>query len=99
MLFVKTQDKKNDYLIYYFCINSLENNTFEIVGLARFNLNETELVHLGYYKYYKQAITIFSEMDYKNNDLMYFKETKKVYIMPENIVDPNVCISTYGGLY
>lgn len=99
MLLVTTQNQKEQYLIEYFHLNLLENKTFEMVGLARLNLTETKLVHLGYYKFYRQAIDVFAQMDYKDNDLMYFKEQKKIFVMPENILDPQVCIAVYGGLY
>lgn len=99
MLLVTTQDQTKTYLIEYFHLNKLEDETYEMIGMARLNVSDTELVHLGYYKFYKQAISVFGEMDYKDNDLMYFKKTKHVYIMPENILDPQVCISVYGELY
>lgn len=99
MLLVTTQDQSQNYLIEYFHLDTLENGTYEMVGLARLNLTETQLVHLGYYKFYKQAIDVFARMDYKDNDLMYFKEQKKYFVMPANILSERECIAIYGSTY
>ena len=60
---------------------------------------DNKLVLLGYYKFYRQAIDVFAQMDYKENDLMYFKKTRKDFIMPECIYDEDECISVYGSTY
>lgn len=99
MLVVTTQDGLNTYRLQYFHLNKLENGTYEMVGLARLNLTDTELVHLGYYKFYRQAIDVFGQMDYKDNDLMYFKQFEPRFYMPENILSERVCIEIYGSTY
>lgn len=99
MLKVTTQDNKNVYEIYYFHLNYLQDGTFEMVGLARLNVTQTQYVHLAYYKYYRQAITVFAQMDMKATDLIYFRKNKRCYVMPENILNPDVCIQIYGATY
>lgn len=99
MIWITTQDRLNEYRIYYYHLNTLKDGTYEMVGLARLNLTETKFVHLGYYKFYKQAIDVFAHIDYIDNDLTYFKENKKTYYMPENILSERVCVAIYGSTY
>ena len=99
MLLVTNQNQNQTYLIEYFHLNKLEDNTYEMVGLARSDLTDIKLIHLAYYKFYRQAIEVFAQMDYKDNDLMYFKEGNKIFIMPANILTENECVAIYGNTY
>lgn len=87
MILVINQSQSKKYLIDYFHLRHDKNyNIYFMIGLARLNLTETKLVTLAIYSTYEQAIKVFAEMDYLDNDLMYFKETKKIYYMPANII-------------
>ena len=97
MLTVINQENTNQYRIrYYYLKWDSEISMYRMIGS---DADTHELVTLGIYRFYKQAIDVFARMDYKDNDLMYFKKTKKEFYMPENIIDPQVCIQVYGNLY
>lgn len=88
MILVVNQTQTEKYLIEYFHLfHDMNYNVYFMIGLARLNLTETKLVHLAIYSSYKQAIKVFADMNYMDNDLMYFKERKKIFYMPANIVD------------
>lgn len=72
---------------------------FEIIGMARIDLEETEIVTLGWYRYWKQAIEVFGSMDYQSNDLMYYRTHSSVFQLPPAIVDEQECLQIYGSLY
>ena len=86
MLKVINQQQSNTYLIEWFHLKELEDG-WHMIASARLNLSDTELVDLGTYKYYRQAIEVFAQMDYESNDLIYYRTHSKVYQMPENILD------------
>lgn len=88
MLTVTTQDQTTTYQIEYFHLeHDEEHNVYQMIGLARLNVSETQLVLLGIYNFYRQAIEVFGQMDYCDNDLMYYRTHKKIFVMPENITD------------
>lgn len=88
MLTVITQDQTAQYEIEYFYLkHDEEYNVYKMIGRARFNLTDTDLVLLGIYNFYRQAIEVFATMDYNANDLMYYRTQKKIYQMPPNITD------------
>lgn len=97
MLNVIDQSGNNIYRIRYFYLKEdKENECYHMIGSD----DETkELVNLGDYKFYKQAIDVFAKMDYQDNDLMYYKTNKKIYTMPANITDERECIWIYGSIY
>ena len=86
MLKVTNQEQTDTYLIEFFYLKEQEDG-WHMIGSARINLSEQELVDLGTYKYYRQAIEVFAIMDYNANDLMYYRTQNKCYTMPENILD------------
>lgn len=97
MIFVVTQDRKNAYLIRYFHLNKdEETGVYEMVG---FDDKTHNLVSLGIYNFYKQAIDVFAKMDYEDNDIMYYKPNNKLFEMPYNITDERECIQIYGSTY
>ena len=97
MLTVINQENTNQYRIRYYHLQwDSDINMYKMIGS---DADTHELVLLGVYKFYKQAINTFALMDYKDNDLMYFKKTKKIFVMPENITDPQECIQIFGSLY
>lgn len=97
MIYVINQDQSAEYNIDYFHIREDKNyNICFIVGLARLNLKETKLVQLGMYSTYKQAIDTFAEIDYQDNDLFYYKTNKKIFYMPENMVNGVVTYIDYN---
>lgn len=92
MIYIVTQDQTEGYDIYYYHIKEDETYHFySIVGLARLNLTKTKLVTLGLYSTYKQATEVFADIDYNDNDLMYYKTNKKIFYMPVNIVNGQEC--------
>lgn len=88
MLIVTNQSQTETHRIYYYHIVELkEYGCWMIVGLAKDTLKSNELVKLALYSDYKQAIQVFAEMDYKCNDLIYYKAHEPYYIMPENMIN------------
>lgn len=86
MIKVVDQSQTNTYLIEYYHLDEREDG-WHMIALARYNLEETGLVDLGTYKYYRQAIEVFAQLDYNANDLMYYRTQEKIFYMPENILD------------
>lgn len=97
MVNVVDQTKENIYRIRYYHLKfDSDLNVYQLIGS---DADTKELVLLGVFNFYKQAIETFARIDYLDNDLFYFKDTKKVFEVPENITDPQVCLSIYGSLY
>lgn len=97
MLFVREQSEENVYMICYYHLHyDKEHNVWLMIG---YDEKSKQLINLGVYNFYRQAIQVFAEMDYKENDLMYYKKTPKWYCMPPNITDEKECISVYGSTY
>lgn len=97
MFTVTNQAQTETYDICYFHLQYDEDNkVYHMIGLARLNLTETELVDLGVYNFYKQAIDVFARMDYQCNDLIYYKRNNKIFVMPENITDEREIKFIYG---
>lgn len=97
MLTVIDQSQTNQYRIRYFYLN--EDKEHECYHMIGFDDDTHELVNLGDYKYYKQAIDVFASMDYQDNDLIYYKKNNKLFYMPENITDEQECLLIFGSLY
>ena len=97
MLFVTDQLELGVYRIcYYHLEHDKEHNVWHMIG---YDETSKQLIDLGVYNFYRQAIDVFAQMDYKENDLMYFKKQQKFFIMPPNITDERECIAIYGSTY
>ena len=97
MINVIAQDKVNVYRIRYFHLKKNElTGHYHMIGS---DADSHQLVDLGVYNFYKQAIETFALMDYQDNDIMYYKTDKKVFQMPDNITDERECIRIYGNIY
>ena len=97
MLFVLDQAQLNVYRVRYYHLEF--DNEFKVWHMIAFDDTSERLVDLGVYNFYRQAIDVFAHMDYKENDLMYFKPQNKFFEMPPNITDERECISIYGSTY
>lgn len=101
MAIVIDQSGENRWDIEWFKIEedaSLE-APFSIVAMARIDLTRTEIVELGRYTFYKQAIETFAEIDKIASDIMFYRTHKKLYQLPPNVSDPIQCLMIYGSLY
>jgi len=97
MITVIAQNRVNKYRIRYFHLEKgSEDHWWHMIGFDDTTYN---LVDLGVYKFYKQAIDVFANMDYQDNDIMYYKTNNKIFQMPENIIDERECIFIYGSIY
>lgn len=100
MIKIITQDGTATYEIEYFHIEYNEETTmYDIIGRARFDLEQTALVVLGSYTFHRQALEVFATIDYNDNDLMYYRINQKELQLPEDITDPQECMRRYGVLY
>ena len=101
MVQVISQGGESAWLIEWFKLRESEaiEGWWEMIGMARISLEETQIVSLGSYKYWKQAIDVFARLDYEANDLMYYRQRQKLFQMPDAIVDEQVCLQVYGSLY
>lgn len=96
MLNVIDQNQTNCYRIrYYYLKEDKEHECYHMLG---FDDKSHDIINLGDYKYYRQAIDVFAQMDHNDNDLIYFQKNKKLFYMPANITDERECIFIYGGL-
>ena len=88
MLKVVNQSQTQTYLIEAFWLEQdKETHFYHMKAIARLNVSDKEWVDLGTYNYYRQAIEVFAQMDYNDNDLMYYRTNAKVFVMPGNITD------------
>lgn len=97
MISIIAQDKVSKYLIRYFHLNQdPETGYYHLIG---FDDVTHELVDLGVFNFYRQAIEVFATVDYNDNDIMYYRTHKKVIQIPDNITDERECIFIYGNIY
>lgn len=81
MIYVVSQNSENDLrrIYYYHLQEDKNNNTWSIIG---FDIDTKELITLGIYSNYKQAIYVFGEMRRHDNDIIYFRQIANIYYMP-----------------
>lgn len=101
MIQIITQNGQSEWRIEAFWIKEREDPAlFEIVGLARINLSDTQIVSLGVYLYHSQAMDVFAQIDRLDNDLLYFRtQNKRIYWMPEAITDEREIMRLYGAIW
>lgn len=100
MINVIAQNGVDSWLVDWFKLQfNEETGWIDFIAMARLTVQQTEIVKLGSYKFYKQAIDVFARLDYQTNDLMYYRTQAKLFQMPEAIVDEQVCLAVYGSLY
>ena len=100
MINVITQNAQHQWRIEWFKLNHIPSTGWwEMIGMARIDLEHTDIVRLGSYKYYKQAIEVFASMDYIANDIMYYRSHSQLYQLPPAIIDEQTCLQVYGSLY
>ena len=76
-----------------------ETGWFDMIAMARLSVEQTQIVKIASYKFWKQAIVVFGKLDWQASDLMHYRSASKVFQMPEPIVDEQVCLQVYGSLY
>lgn len=103
MLYVVTQSGQGPFRLEYFYIDGTVDSEggrdFRMKGLIRIDLETTELIELGEFVFFKQAIEVFSAMDRISNDLLYYRTNQGFYEIPPAIVSEQECLRIYGSLY
>ena len=85
MLIVTNQCQTETRRIYYYHLE--ENKWYGCYFMVGFDRDTSEVVYLAAYSDYKQAINVFAEMRYLDNDLIYYRQHDPYYIMPENMIN------------
>lgn len=99
MIKVISQGGDEAWLVDQFWIKPLgEGLGYAMQAIARPELEQIRFIDIGWYKFYRQALDVFAQLDYEQNDLMCYRKRARCFQMPEPILDERECMRRYGRI-